>query len=398
MTAYQKNHFIVFAIFSMVFFILAVSSKAQDSPVWKFTPNDTLVSTKIFPDNRIQFRIYAPQASQVWLSGTDIPSMGLGWEMTKRVDGVWEVLVGPLEAGAYRYNFNVDGVSVIDPHNPLTSQSNLNTWSLIYLAGSDFMDTRDVPHGAVAEVTYFSKSLKQFRRMHIYTPPGYESGKGKYPVFYLLHGAWDCDDSWSSVGRAGFIMDNLIAEKKVKPMVVVMPAGHTGPFRFGPPGTNSLKPAIDEFLQDFINDVIPYTERTYRVYRDRQHRAIAGLSMGGAQTLSAAFDRPDLFSYIGVFSSGIFELTPANRPAAANAGPSWEEIHQAALNDAKLKNDLKLFWFATGKEDFLLETSRATVAMFQKYKFEVIYQETAGAHTWINWRNYLKEFSQLLFQ
>jgi enterochelin esterase family protein len=308
------------------------------------------------------------------------------------------VLVGPLEAGAYRYNFNVDGVSVIDPHNPLTSQSNLNTWSLVYLAGSDFMDTRDVPHGAVAEVTYFSKSLKQFRRMHIYTPPGYESGKGKYPVFYLLHGAWDCDDSWISVGRAGFIMDNLIAEKKVKPMVVVMPAGHTGPFRFDPPGTNSLNPAIDEFLQDFINDVIPYAERTYRVYRDRQHRAIAGLSMGGAQTLSAAFDRPDLFAYIGVFSSGIFELTPTNRPAAANAGPTWEEMHQKALTDAKLKKDLKLFWFATGKEDFLIETSQATVAMFKKYQFEVVYHETPGTHTWINWRNYLKEFSQQLFQ
>ena len=121
----------------------------------------------------------------------------------------------------------MDGVSVIDPRNPSTSESNSNTWSLVYVPGSDFMDTKDVPHGAVAEVTYYSKSLQRFRRMHVYTPPGYESGEGKYPVFYLLHGAFDCDDSWTSVGRAGFILDNLIAAGKAKPMVVVMPAGHT---------------------------------------------------------------------------------------------------------------------------------------------------------------------------
>ncbi len=398
MTDFQKNHFLSFLTFSICFFMMVVLSQGQDSQVWKLTPNDTLVSTRIFTDNRIQFRIYAPQASRVLLSGTDIPGIGMGKEMAKREDGVREVLIGPIEAGAYRYNFNLDGISVIDPRNSVTSQSNQNSWSLFYMAGSIFMDTRDVPHGAVAEVTYFSKSLNRFRRMHVYTPPGYESGKGKYPVFYLLHGAFDCDDSWTSVGRAGFILDNLIAEKKVKPMVVVMPAGHTGPFRFGPPGTNSLKPAIDEFIQDFMKDVMPYAEKNYRVYRDRQHRAIAGLSMGGAQTLSAAFDRLDLFGYIGVFSSGIFELTPSNRPAVVNAGPTWEEMHQAALTDDKLKKDLKLFWFATGKEDFLIETSRATIALFKKYHFEVIYQETPGAHTWINWRNYLKEFSQLLFQ
>ena len=152
--------------------------------------------------------------------------------MTKADNGVWEITIGPIDPGAYRYNFDVDGVSVMDPRNPSVSESNGNAWSMVYVPGADFMETKDVPHGAVASVTYYSKSLGKFRRMHVYTPPGYETGSQKYPVFYLLHGAGDSDDSWTSVGRAGFIMDNLIAAKKAKPMVIVMPAGHTGPLRW----------------------------------------------------------------------------------------------------------------------------------------------------------------------
>ena len=140
---------------------------------------------------------------------------------------MWEATVGPVEPGAYRYSFNVDGVTTIDPASPFTSESNTRTWSMVYVPGADNTDTRNVPHGAVAAVTYYSTALKAFRRMHVYTPPGYETSSAKYPVFYLLHGAGDSDDSWTSVGRAGFILDNLIADKKAKPMVVVMPAGHT---------------------------------------------------------------------------------------------------------------------------------------------------------------------------
>ena len=301
--------------------------------------------------------------------------------------------LGPIEPGAYRYNFNVDGVSVIDPRNPSTSESNSNTWSLVVVPGVDFMDTKDVPHGGVAEVTYYSKSLQRFRRMHVYTPPGYELGQGKYPVFYLLHGAFDCDDSWTSVGRAGFILDNLIAAKKAKPMVVVMPAGHTGPFRFGGP-----RPSADEFAQDFRNDIQPYIETHYRVNTDRQHRAIAGLSMGGSQTLNIAFPNLKEFAYVGVFSSGIFGIIGRGRGGAPVEGPTWEEQNKEALDNAELKKGLKLVWFATGKEDFLVETSRATVEMLKKHGFNVVYEETAGAHTWINWRNYLNDFAPQLFQ
>jgi len=288
-------------------------------------------------------------------------------------------------------------VSVIDPRSSSISESNMNVWSLVYVPGSDFMDTKDVPHGAVAEVTYYSKSLQRFRRMHIYTPPGYESGEGKYPIFYLLHGAFDCDDSWTSVGRAAFILDNLIAAGKAKPMVVVMPAGHTGPFVFRPPGGSS-KPSTDEFVSDFLNDIMPYAESHYRVHTDQQHRAIAGLSMGGGQTLNIAILNPGKFAYVGVFSSGIFGIIGSPGGAAAPPRPTWEEQHKDVLDNTEAKKGIKLVWFATGKEDFLVGTSIATVEMLKKHGFDVMYKETPGAHTWINWRNYLNEFAPQLFQ
>ncbi len=357
-----------------------------------------VVSPEVAGDCKVTFRILAPKAEIVRLSGSDIPGNGQGAEMTKGTNGVWEVTLGPIPPGAYRYNFNVDGVSVIDPRNPATSESNANTWSLVYIPGAEFMDTAGVPHGAVAAVTYYSKALSKFRRLHVYTPPGYELGKGKFPVFYLLHGAGDCDDSWSSVGRAGFILDNLIAAKKAKPMLAVMPAGHIGPFAPRAPG--SPRPPADEFARDFVGDIMPYIEQHYRVRTDRQSRAMAGLSMGGGQTLNIGLPHLDKFAYLGVFSSGVFGITGRGFGSSTNApsGPSFEEQNKAVLDDPKLKPGLKLFWFATGKDDFLVETSRATVQMLKKHNFNVVYKESAGAHTWINWREYLNEFAPQLFQ
>ncbi|MFO1512040.1 MAG: alpha/beta hydrolase-fold protein [Verrucomicrobiota bacterium] len=353
----------------------------------------TVTSPEVSPDRKLSFRILAPKAEKVQLGGSgDIPTTGFGQStpLTKGSNGVWEVTVGPLPAGAYRYNFNVDGVSVIDPRNPATSESNENTWSLVYVPGADFMDTKDVPHGAIAEITYWSATLKRFRRLHVYTPPGYESGAGKFPIFYLLHGAFDSDDSWSTVGRAGFILDNLIAAGKAKPMVMVMPHGHTGPFRFG--GSFG-----DEFEREFVADIMPQMEKRYRVQTDREHRALAGLSMGGAQTINIGIPHLAEFGYLGVYSSGIFGITGGpggNQPP----GPTFAERNKAILDNAKLRGGLKLFWFATGKDDFLVQTSRATVAMFKEHQFKVIYQETEGAHTWANWRDYLNEFAPQLFQ
>jgi len=352
-----------------------------------------VVSPELSADRKITFRLLAPKAESVRLVGGDIPGLGQGAPMTKGTNDVWEVTIGPIDPGAYRYTFNVDGVPVIDPRSPATSESNNNIWSLVYVPGADWVDTREVPHGAVASVTYYSTALKRFRRLHVYTPPGYELGKGKFPVFYLLHGAGDSDDSWSSVGRAGFILDNLIAAKKAKPMLVVMPAGHAGESRMGGP-----RPAVDPFAQDFLTDIMPLIEKNYRVYTDRKSRALAGLSMGGGQTLNIGIPHLDKFAFLGVYSSGVFGIT-GGRGGGANppAGPSFEEQHQAQLDDAKLKKGLKLVWFATGKDDFLVATSRATVDMLKKHGFEVVYHESEGGHTWINWRQYLNEFAPQLF-
>jgi len=367
-------------------------------------PRPQVVSPEVLADGRVTFRILAPQAERVTLSGGDIPGNNQGAPMTKGTNEVWEVTLGPIEPGAYRYNFSVDGVSVIDPRSPAFSESNNNLWSLVYVPGSDFMDTKDVPHGAVASVTYYSTALQRFRRMHIYTPPGYELGKGKYPTFYLLHGAGDSDDSWASVGRAGFILDNLIAAHKAKPMVVVMPAGHTrAGMGFGARGGagGGGQPPVDEFTQDFLKDILPYVERNYRVLKDRQHRAIAGLSMGGSQTLNIAIPNLEKFAYVGVYSSGLIGAFGGGRRggafAAAPTGPTWEERHLAVLDDPKLKKGLALLWFSTGKEDFLLNTTTATVDMFKKHGFRPVFQESPGGHTWINWRNYLREFAPQLF-
>ncbi len=348
-------------------------------------------SPEVAENRSLTFRLAAPKAESVKLAGSDLPGLGQGKDMTKGTNGVWEVTFGPVPAGSYRYNFNVDGVSVIDPRNPKTSESNENTWSLVNVPGADWQDTKDVPHGAVAQVNYWSSTLKKFRRMHVYTPPGYEAGSDKYPVFYLLHGAFDSDNSWSTVGRAGIILDNLIAAGKAKPMVVVMPAGHTGPFTFGRGSMSG------EFEPDFVGDIMPQVEKRYRVRTDRANRAIAGLSMGGAHTLNIGIPHLDKFAYLGVYSSGIFGIV--QRPGApAPQGPSFEEKHKAILDDAKLKEGLKLFWFATGKDDFLVETTRKTVEMFKGHQFNVIYRETDGAHTWDKWRDYLNEFAPQLFQ
>jgi enterochelin esterase family protein len=367
-----------------------------------------VTSPEVGGDRKVSFRIYAPQARDVRLTASDIPNLGQNSRLTKADNGVWELALGPIDAGAYRYNFNVDGVATIDPRNPSISESNNNVWSLVYVPGSDLFDSTSVAHGAVAEITYRSSTLRRDRRMHVYTPPGYTTSRDRYPVFYLLHGAGDNDDSWSTVGRAGFILDNLIAAQKARPMIVVMPAGHASQA-----GGNVVgQSATDAFVGDFVTDVMPYVEKNYRVLTDRANTAIAGLSMGGMQTLEVAIPRLERFAYIGVYSSGLIgafpnagrggrggaPAAPAAAPPAAAGPTEWEKTHAAKLADANLKKGLRLFWFATGKEDFLLSTTTSTVDLFKRHGFTPVYVETPGGHTWINWRNYLAEFAPQLFR
>lgn len=360
------------------------------------------VSPEVASDGRVTVRIYAPDAQAVRLVAGDIAGLTPeAAQMTRGDAGIWAVTVGTPEPGAYRYHINVDGIATIDPRNPATSESFQNTWSVVYVPGSQPWDTTDVPHGAVAEVTYRSTSLGQFRRMHVYTPPGYERGTEAYPVFYLLHGAGDSDDAWTSVGRANFILDSLIASGKAVPMIVVMPAGH---IRGGAMGMQ----ATQDVVTDIMQDVKPYIETHYRVATGRAHTAMAGLSMGGHQTINAAIPHLAQFAYIGVYSSGLIGGFPdlMRRPPGATGpaprmGPTadeWSAMHASTLSDPSLKAGLRLLWFATGKDDFLLGTTKATVALFEKHGFSPVYRETDGGHTWVKWRHYLTEFVPMLFR
>ena len=384
----------------------------------------TVVSPEVLADGRVTFRIHAPNATRVFLNAGDLPAItftppgtapvpqtpgspgATGFAMGE--NGVWAFTTAvPVPPGAFRYAIMVDGVRTLDPVNTRTSESNTAMWSMFFVPGIDLEEVRGVPHGAVAEVFYASSVLKTTRRMHVYTPPGYEAGGQKYPVFYLLHGAGDTDDAWTSVGRAGFIFDNLIAAKQAVPMIVVMPAGHqparpgTAPSAAaGAPTAAPAPPAINPFTLEFVSDVMPYVEGHYRVLTDRPNRAIAGLSMGGSQTLDIAFRHLAKFAYIGVYSSGA--VLGGGRGAAAGAAvpppPDWDTVHATDLGNAALKKGTRLLWLATGVDDRLIANTRTTVEMLKKHGFQAEFLETPGAHTWLVWRDYLRQFAPRLFR
>jgi enterochelin esterase-like enzyme len=349
------------------------------------TPNDTLISPEVAADGHVTFRLYAPNAQHVVLHceyneppSTDVP-------LAKADNGVWSVTVGPVPPGVYRYTFVVDGLLAIDTRNPDVSGSLNNVQSVFTVPGADFLAMKpDVPHGSVETVWYQSMTLGGMRRMHVYLPPGYETNNQRYPVFYLLHGAGDNDDAWTSVGHANFIIDNLLAGGKAKPMIVVMPAGHvTRNFSVG--GITNQ----DQFTNDFLNDLLPYVEKRYRVIADRPHRAIAGLSMGGLQTLNIALPHLDQFAYVGIFSSGWFNGSDAK----------FMKEHGAALDNTEWKKGLKVLFVGVGTGDHLAFTaSQQMVAILKAHGFNVQEHQSDGGHSWVNWRDYLYEFAPQLFQ
>ena len=364
-----------------VLFLLLVGFSAAQTP--------RVVSPVVLPDSRVIVRFYAPQAREVRISF----ERG-GNSLSKRENGVWEATIGPLDPGSYRYGFVVDGAPVTDPSNIETERMQVVTRSILHVPGAAFMDARNVPHGVVSVVTYYSTVLQKFRRFHIYTPPGYEGNQQKYPVLYLLHGANESDQSWSTVGRAGFILDNLIADRAAVPMIVVMPNGHvdqTPPnVAWGVPtsGPLPLTGELVDFGNEFATEIIPYIDSHYRTIADRRHRAIAGLSMGGTQTLNLAFADLERFSAVGVFSSGIL----------VGSVPDWEQEHLRVLDKPTLKNGLKMIWFKTGSEDPFIGNTKSTVEMLKRHDFSVTFEESTGGHNWVNWRNYLHEFAPQLFR
>ncbi len=380
-----------------ILFICTLSSFAlAQQPPRQPTPNDTLKSPEVLPDSRVVFRIYAPKASEVTVGGDWISQgLGTGGRLTKDEQGVWAITVGPLPADFYSYAFTVDGVRTLDPKNAMIKQgvTSLDNMLLVPGANAAFEDTQAVPHGELRKVWYNSTTLNEQRRLHIYFPPGYESSKDKYPVFYLLHGGGDEDSGWSTIGRAGFILDNLIAAKKAKPMIVVMPNGSLPrpPVVPGAPPDPAANAAFqDRFASELLKDVVPFVEKNYRVLTGSANRAIAGLSMGGGQTLRTVASHPDQFAYVGVWSAGVNPQVTADfekRNAAFLAGAS------------KVNQQIKLFAISCGEKDPLAFTGSQNLAeILKKHGIKHDVQISSGAHTWINWRQYLNELVPRLFQ
>lgn len=349
------------------------------------TPNDTLTSPKMLADGRVQIRIYAPKATEVTASG-DFPNGFPNQKLTKSENGVWTLTMGPLAPNVYTYDLNVDGVKTFDPKNPKFKESQNGVSNIFEVTGkeTDYLAIKNVPHGRLESVWYPSSTLGIIRRMHVYTPPGYASMKEKLPVLYLLHGGGDNDGSWSSVGRANFILDNLLAEGKIKPMVVVMPAGHV-------PGTAlamGAGPEQDPFASDLLKDVIPFVEKNYNVSNKREHRALAGLSMGGIQTMNIALWNPQLFGYVLPLSTGYFP------PVLTELESKYTQV----LKNPEI-NKWKLFWIAMGGDkDIAYQNNKNTMAMFDKYGIKYQYTEVPGAHTFLAWRYNLYQFAPLLFR
>jgi enterochelin esterase family protein len=354
------------------------------------TPNDTLQSPKVLADKRVMIQIYAPKAAEVTVGG-DFMSGNKPLSLSKNDQGVWSVLIGPLKPDYYAYTLTVDGVRTMDPKNPMVKQGISSLENMMALPGPEtaFEDNRAVPHGEVREVWYPSNTLGMQRRMHVYTPPGYEKGSGKYPVFYLLHGGGDDDSGWNTIGRSGFILDNLIAAGKAKPMIVVMPNGSMPlPPQTGMPNAQTMNRMRDMFAGELLKDILPMVEKTYRTLTTPENRAIAGLSMGGFQTLDVTLSHPELFNYVGVFSSGFF----------GNGAEEAETKYASVLNDPSFNKGKKLFWIGIGKDDFVMESNKKTLALLDKHQIKYQYKETEGGHTWVNWRQYLHEYTPLLFR
>ncbi|MGC9969026.1 MAG: alpha/beta hydrolase-fold protein [Bryobacteraceae bacterium] len=357
------------------------------------TPVNALRSPEVNPDKTVTLRFRAPEAAKVELVGEILQGRG-PQAMTRDEDGIWSTTVGPLPPEIWIYNFRVQGVDVVDPSNPAIKPTapGLAMSSFVEVPGDEpaYYDSRPVPHGEVRMVLYESKAMGVTRWLWIYTPPGYDKSSAKYPALYLLHGNGEAQNGWVMDGRANIILDNLIADRKAQPMIVVMPQGHAlqganvGPL-FRIPGETGM--FSERFPKDLLEDVIPLVERNYRVHTDADHRAIAGLSMGGGQALSIGLNHSDVFHWVLGFSA-----------AVGGQFMNTEQAFQKVLAEPAVANKkLRLLWVSCGKQDFLYRANRQFVDMLKAKGLTVTYKETEGSHVWSVWRNNLNETAAMLF-
>lgn len=344
-----------------------------------------VISPQVNRDNTVVFRLLAPRAKDVKVSAqferSAIP-------MTKDSLGVWSVKVGPVSPDMYPYNFIVDGVSVADPVNQVIFPNEGFKNSIVEITGSQPLihTVQNVPHGTLAYRYYYSKELGT-RPVVIYTPPGYEKdSKTNYPVLYLLHGTTDTEETWTKVGRANIILDNLIAQKKALPMIVVMPYGRAYPVISKSSGSLRNWDNLQEFKKDFFGNLMPFIEENYRVKKDKDSRAIAGFSGGGGETLYLGLNNYNIFSYVCGFAPGMIKEEFDRNNAEAFANPQ--------LTD----KNIKLLWFGVGKEDITFNVVNEYMKVLDKKGIRYEYFPSEGGHTWMNCKLYLSTILPKLFK
>ena len=394
-------------LFSAFLMLLLVGTGSQAQEALFGGPQ--IVSPEIRSDQTVLLRLKAPEADSVFVIGDilppakmktpigeiDIPGKAL---MSKGEDGIWTFETAPLDSELYNYFFLVDGVKTIDPGNPYLVRDIASITSIFILDGEqgDLYRVNDVPHGTVSKRWYDSPGLGIDRRLTVYTPPGYENSVEKYPVLYLLHGAGGDEEAWITLGRATQILDNLIAQGKAKPMIVVMTNGNVS--QDAAPGEGkdgfytpqfSTPGNMNGIYEANFMDVVNFVEDNFRVKADKEHRAIAGLSMGGFHSMHISRYFPNTFDYIGLFSAAIMPRDDATGKVYSNIDETLK---------VQRDNGYKLYWIGMGKTDFIYGATQEYRKKLDAMGMKYTYRESEGGHTWRNWRVYLTEFAPQLFQ
>ncbi len=345
-----------------------------------------IISPEVHEDRTVTFRLRDPNAKEVFLAREGAERIA----MQKDAEGIWTAVTPPLQPDLYGYSFIADGVGLMDPNNARFKPNLLNAQSVVHVPGAGLSwEVANVPHGKVVHHFYHSGIIGDNRDFYVYTPPGYDpAARQKYPTLYLLHGFSDDASGWTAVGRANVILDNLIAQGKAKPMLIVMTLGYGAPEIVSRTTTGMRDPGLrmrnmDRFRDALFQEVIPQVEKEYRVVSDRSGRAIAGLSMGGAESLYTGLNAIDKFAWVGAFSAG---------GLGENLAESFPKL------DAQAGARLRLLWIACGTEDRLIDANRKFMDFLQSKDVHFTRIETPGAHTWMVWRRNLTEFAPLLFQ
>ena len=368
-------------------------------------PAPALRSPEVNADRTVTFRVRAPQANAVELVGEVTQGKG-PQAMTKGSDGVWSVTIGTLPPEIWIYNFRVGGVDFPDPANisvmPRAAGTAVSSFVEVPGDGAAFYDSRPVPHGEVRMVLYESKAMGVNRYMWVYTPPNYEKSTVKYPVYYLLHGNGETQSGWVMNGRANIILDNLIADGKALPMVVVMPHGHpiqsasVGPFAVVPPQGQPGMGNFTLFTQDLLEQIIPTVEKNFRVYTDADHRAIGGLSMGAMQSVAIGLSHPELFHYVLAYSGGFGGMGPTAAAADVETQSPWKDL---LANPVATKKWLHLLFLGCGQQETgMLAPGQQLVKLFNEKGINAQWADYPGGHVFSVWRNQLNKTAPMLFR